>query len=404
MGRGRQGAGGTHDATLDMCALQCGNQVAGGNSSKEHVIPKAIGGRKTVGGFICRSCNSQTGEAWDAVLANQLKPLSLFLGIKRQGGSVPPQVLSTSDGGAIQLHPGGRRTISKPSVAIEREEGATRARISARSRKEARRVLKGLLKKHPSEQRSIDDLMSGVHEASSYSPAWTEVKLDFGGHKTGRSLVKSALALVYDAGIDPKSCNLALAYLLGEGGDPCFGFYYDKDRDLVIHRPLCRPFHCVYVKGNADSGTILGYVEYFSLHRVVLFLSDSYSGEDFENIDAIDPVSGERLDLDIDLELELGDVLSVVACEKEDWTVRQDAAEHLLGHIVNVDFDRALSEVIEEAIEQAVANCEAEPGEELTDRQVQQLVGDMMQVLEPFILHNSEKWRMPFGDTPDSPA
>ena len=38
------------------------------SSSKEHIIPKALGGKQTVDNFICRSCNSQTGAEWDASL------------------------------------------------------------------------------------------------------------------------------------------------------------------------------------------------------------------------------------------------------------------------------------------------------------------------------------------------
>ena len=404
MRRRQQAGGSTNDATPEMCALQCGNHVAGDNSSEEHVIPNAIGGRKKVGGFICKSCNSETGQTWDAELATQLNPLSLLLGISRKRGSAPPQVFPTSDGQAIELHPGGRRTISKPSVEITPEESATRARISARSRTEARKILKGILKKYSSEQGNLDDLMSDVQEVSSYRPAWTELPLDLGGGKTGRSLTKSALTLVHDAGVNVKTCNRALEYLLNQEGEPCFGYYYDESRDLVVQRPLNRTFHCVYVRGNPDTGTILGYVEFYSLHRVVLCLSDYYSGEDFENIYAIDPVKGEKLDLDVDLNLGMEEVRSVLACEKEDRTVRQEAAENLMEYINKRDFDRAFSEVTKEAAEHAFANCEAEPGEDLTDGQIQQLVDDVMQRMEPFIQHNAEKFGMPFRETPDSSA
>lgn len=398
----QQGAGRTHDATHGMCALQCGKRVAGDNSSKEHVIPKSIGGRVWVSGFICRSCNSKTGQTWDAALAEQLNPLSLLLGINRQGGSVPPQVFPTSDGQNVQIHPDGTRTIAKPSVDITRSEDTTQVKISARSRKEMRKYLKGVLKKHPSDRRSINDLMSEVRDVPSYSPAWTEIALDFEGEDTGRSLVKSALALVHQVGASHEVCNRALEYLLNEGTEPCFGWYYDKNRDLVSNRPRAGTFHCVYVKGNASTGTILGYIEYFGIHRLALLLSDSYSGKDFDNVYAIDPVSGKRIELA--LGVEVGDVRSALDCEREDWTVKQGAIANLMEYAVNKDFERALSATIEEAVGYAFANSGAEPGEELTDSQVQQLIDDVVKKMEPFILHNSERFGIPFGDASDSSA
>ena len=54
------------------CAF-CAKEFTDSNTSKEHIIPNAVGGRKTVGSFICVDCNNLTGAAWDKELANQLK-------------------------------------------------------------------------------------------------------------------------------------------------------------------------------------------------------------------------------------------------------------------------------------------------------------------------------------------
>ena len=139
--------------------------------------------------------------------------------------------------------------------------------------------------------------MSTAKAASHYSSEWTGFNLEIGGAKAGRSIVKSAVALVHDAGVDPNRCDLALEYLLNEGAEPCFGYYYDEDHDVVINRPVERPFHCVHVEGNSNTGTLLAYVELYSLHRLVVCLSASYSGRAFRNTYAIDPVKGEELDL-----------------------------------------------------------------------------------------------------------
>ena len=54
----------------------CKCPINEGNTTKEHIIPNAIGGRRTVKGVLCRTCNSTTGERWDAELVKQLKGTS----------------------------------------------------------------------------------------------------------------------------------------------------------------------------------------------------------------------------------------------------------------------------------------------------------------------------------------
>ena len=381
-----------------MCVFRCGNRITEDTSTKEHVVPNAIGGRKSVTGFICNSCNNRTGAVWDAELASQLNPLGLLLGIRRQRGDVPSQVFSTSGGGEVRLLYDGRRTIAKPSHEITTDGDNTHIMIQARTMRELRSQINGMRRRYPSlGNRSLDDLMSTAKAASHYSSEWTEFDLEIGGARAGRSLVKSAVALAYDAGVDPNRCDLALDYLLNEGAEPCFGYFYDRDRDLVINRPAERPFHCVYVRGNSNTGTILGYVELYSLYRFVLCLSTSYSGRNFTNVYAIDPVKGEEVDLDIDLDLSILDIRSAYNYEKYDEEVRRAAANSLFECIASVDFNRALDRNIRKAVENAFAKCDAGQGEYLTDAQLHQLIGDVLDDLTPFIEHNAVR----FGYIPD---
>ena len=113
---------------------------------------------------------------------------------------------------------------------------------------------------------------------------------------------------------------------------------------LVINRPLGKPFHCVCVKGNSSTGTILAYIEFYSLYRVVLCLTESYLGRAFTSVYAIDPVNGEGLDLEIDLDLSIPEIRSAYNYERYDEGVRMAAANSLLEHIATLDFDRALDQ------------------------------------------------------------
>ena len=374
------------------CVL-CGRTLTSNNSDKEHIISNAIGGRKTVTEFICKSCNNETGTNWDAELARQLQPLSILLGIKRQQGDVKPKKFPTSSGGEVELYADGKMTTTKPSHEVTTDGNTRQLKISARSTKELRKLLRGWQRKYPAlKNRSMADLMSAVQARSYYSPDLIGIPLGFGGEKAGRSLVKSAMALVCDAGIDPQACDLALDYLTQDNAQPCFGYFYDKDRDLVVNRSVGRPFHCVYVQGDSDTGTILGYVEFYSLHRMVLCLSDSYSGRDFQNFYAIDPVKGEEILIDIDLSLPMSEVRSAFDYEKYDVDVLLSAVDSLFGHIVEADFKRERERVIRDAVEYAFEDCDAEPGEDLGDDQAHQITEKIMEKLTPFIQHNAERF------------
>ena len=375
------------------CFLQCGEPLTKANSTKEHIILNAIGGRKTVSDFICKGCNDRSGSDWDAELAEKLNALSLLLGINRQRGEVPSQVFSTISGGQVELHPGGRMNIGIPHHEVIADGTGTKVKMTARSMPELRNMMKGLLRKYPSlRNQSLDDLMSTAQTGTFYSSDLTEYVLDFMREKAGKSLVKSAVALVFDAGIDPGHCDLAIDYLLTESGDPCFGYYYDKDRDLVTNRPRNKPFHCVCVKGDSDAGTILGYVEFYSLYRVVLCLSESYSGENFTNVYAIDPVEGLEIDIRIDLDLSIQDIRSIYRYEKFDDAVKNSAAASLFNYISAMDFDRALERTITDAVEYAFANCEAKQGEYLSDEELQQFIEDIFERMTPFLVHNAARF------------
>ena len=102
---------------IQQCIL-CERTLTSANSGKEHVITNAIGGRKTVTEFICRSCNNKTGTHWDAELARQLQSLSLLLGIKRQQGDVKPKRFPTSGGGEVELHADGKMTTANTTTAF----------------------------------------------------------------------------------------------------------------------------------------------------------------------------------------------------------------------------------------------------------------------------------------------
>jgi len=370
------------------CAL-CRKVFTTGNSSAEHIIPNAIGGRKRVVGFICRACNSESGSKWDAKLARQLNPLSLLLGIRRQSGDVPSQTFQTYSGGSVRVDADGTRTPAKPRIQVTNEGANTRLHIEAATRREFRQILEGLGRKYPQlGSLDTDNVISTAEDRFHYTSDPMEIIGVFGGTESGRSLVKSAVALVFDAGVDPYQCDLALDYLLNEGAEACFGYYYDRAKDIVTNRPLGLPIHCVYVKGCSEDSTLVGYIEFYGLWRMVLCLSESYTGDDFTHIYALDPQSGQELDLSISFDLSISEIREAYEYRRYNREAFMDAISHLFDTIRETDFNRARDQAIKSAVEAAFFNTGAKEGDILTDAQIGQLITVIVDGMMPFITHN----------------
>lgn len=370
------------------CAL-CDIRITDENDSKEHVIPNAIGGRKKITGFICSDCNSKSGDIWESELAKQLNSLNLFFGISRERGSVPSQMMETTGGESYQLNSDGSMNILKPVYRETPLEAGVHININARSMQEARSMLKGVKRKYP--QANLYDLLDNAQVISSYCTDMLHFSLSFGGQKAGRSIVKSALALAVEAGVDPKQCEHARNYLLNEEGEACFGYYYEKD--LIKNRPEGIPLHCVYVRGNPSTCQLLSYVEFFGVQRMVLCLSDNYIGQDFTNSYAINPIDGSELNLEVELNLSSADIEAAYNYERIPNGSVEAAFDQVISTGMEFSYQKEKSRIIKKAVEYALANCGEKSSDTLTPENIKKLTALIMQQLEPFILHQFSKRR-----------
>ena len=138
---------------------------------------------------------------------------------------------------------------------------------------------------------------------------------------------------------------------------PCFGYYYKSD--LLDARPLGVPLHCVSVSANSETGLILGYVEYFGIHRIVVCLGRSYAGPFVSMSYAIDPRSGDQIEVKIDLPFFAADIEAIYNYELIPEGANAHAAAMVLSDALKHRFDQERDRVTREAVEYAFANCGA---------------------------------------------
>jgi hypothetical protein len=364
-----------------LCAL-CGSIVTSKSDSREHIIPASIGGRKRVKGFICKACNEKAGEEWDAELAKQLNFFGVFIGITRQGGKkLPDQIVQTVSGKKFLKRADGSITIPKPIYQQVDEGGRVNISVQARTMKEARELANLARSRYPNFD--VDQALSSASEQFSYLDEQLKIQFDFGGPKSGRTIVKSALAWAFSCGIDPRDCGPAQRYLTDNDSTPCFGYYYEKD--LIMNRPP-EVLHVVAVSGSSDTRQLLGYVEFFGVYRIVVCLSDEYEGDNFTKTLSVDPVSGRHFDLEIDLSLSRRDVMDAFEYKKVPEGAVENAASAVMIAGMNHEFAREKDRVIKRAIKKGWDACGAKTGELLTAEHMRVLSHIAASEMAPFFL------------------
>jgi len=248
-------------------------------------------------------------------------------------------------------------------------------------------MLAGLKRKFP--KLDVNEVLRGAQISTSYPKGLVHHQLEFGGDASGRSIVKSVLALAHHAGVPTGGCQDALAYLRDPAGSPCFGYYYASD--LVTNRPAEVPLHCVGIDANPESGLILGYAEYYGLQRVVLCLGRNYSGERLRACHAVDPRSGVQLDLSVQLSFSESDIQEIYDYKMIPDGAVSNAFAEVLPAALKRQFEVERSRVIDQAVAYAFANCGAKPGEMLTKEHIQKLSRLVAEKITPFVLHHRAK-------------
>ena len=367
-----------------LCSLP--TSLTATNTSNEHIIPNAIGGRKTVRGFICRKCNSESGEKWDSELAKQLQPFCAMFDVSRKRGKNQPIPVETVSGRKLTWNPNGSLTIRTPTFERRALDGETHVSIQARSQIHLKRLLLDLSRTHP--ELNVKELLSRAISTDEHLDEPLHISHTFGGHLAGRAIVKSCLALAYESELSRDDCPHAVEYLVSDGR-ACFGYY--NETDPIVCRPANTPLHCVYVCANAENGLILSYAEYFGFQKIVACLSSDYCGPTRENCYAVNPLTGEELNLEILFNLQKEDISAIYDYKKFNHDRNTRDLKNILSVWHRMDRDRAISHALDEAIADACSRLKLEPEGIIPEEVIPAFTSRMFQSLAPLFL------RLTFG-------
>ena len=390
--------------------LLCENSATGNNRSSEHIVLAALGGTLTVSGFICKQCNSDAGHSWDTVLAQSFEGLTKLLNISRQRPLPRGRVTYTSDGTPILVLPGNRMALGHTTEQEITEGNRRTLRITAASKDELRKVVQKV-----KDRRELDLDVEAVVEAATVSSRYIDepyLLLDADwGPEHYKSLVKSALALVCYAGLDPSSAELARAYLTGTAEGRCFSPYYNKD--LISQREAGMPINCVYVKGDAANGELMAYVEIFGILRAVIRLSEKYDGDYFECQYAFDPTDGRELDVKVELN---SSILVAAENETDYYGVETggvlEAVDSVMRRATAIANENELIRIVVSAMQRYFDELGKASDEPITNHEYRAMWDHIGQGVMPFFEHLRRPMKLPdhvleqlsqIGETEESP-
>lgn len=373
------------------CVL-CGVAFTPKNQSREHIIPAAIGGRRTVAGLLCRTCNNDTGNTWDAELARTLQELSLILDVQRQRGRPPSKVVGTVSGSQIRLLPGIRQKLAKPSFQISKDSGERVASITVGSERELRAMLNNINKRY-NKNLDVERIVAENPVQPHYINDPMRLNLGLGGVYSDKSMAKSALAMAAYAGVAPQDAPLVLAYLRGSAGLRCIDPYYV--RDPVLNRVPGMPLNCVHVAGDPRYCRLVAYVEIYGVLKRIVCLSDAYAGDSFEDYYAFDPTDGSAQTIHIDLD---PSTVNPSGNESFDQTTIDNmcqALSRVLQKALAASRENETSRLIRAAFDEFYASTGKNIDDPLSDDEAEALTVLILSRIEPFLLHLIQPGEVP---------
>jgi len=361
------------------------------NDSKEHIFPRAIGGRRTVKSFLCKPCNGKFGETIDAEFARQFSELCLWSRISRQGNPPSPQDIKLTNGESMKLHADGQLTATKPHFIKTEEEGKITINAQTRSLSEAKKMFSQVQNRYP--QLKEKDFKECVTEREVYPEGMIHTQLAFGGMTALRSVTKTALAYASYLGLDIDHFNKPISFMNSGENNKCILYY--TGNDIITNRRTDSPMHCVSIICDPVSKNATCYVEYFSTWRLVVKLTDSYTGDSVIENYSINPLTGKEVKAEIDSKILLTCKSDLALLPNpDDLTSRLSA---YIGEVYRQNQNAEFSRVVGKAMEKAATEMGLRPGDPLDIETAKELSARTTTYMRPYLEYLLKHLQTPFN-------
>jgi len=286
-----------------LSCIYCTNQSFNeGKGSSEHVVLSSIGGRKLTKNVCCEKCNNKLGKEIDEKLSEELKFLSTMLGtITGRNRKVGPiKNIYEHNGKNFDFTSEGKLKLSQEYVKKTPLKNSNKSSVIVT----ADNISKATNRFEQISQKSIDKIDSVVVEKIIINNPRIKGEINLGGqNQSRRSIVKTMLTyaatLISPERLRGGCFKSTIEYINGNNES------YDRLMFDTATQFPDRPFvdeinHRVFFVASNEYKKAIGLFEVFGKLRFSTILSNSWSGPSISQGYAIDPVTGEQLNLSIE--------------------------------------------------------------------------------------------------------
>jgi len=365
---------------------RCDNELTEINSSDEHVIINACGGRLKSKRLLCKTCNSIFGDSFDNELAKATNDLANLLLIRRDRGKPQPiKGKATKTGEDYYLQFGGSPKKVKPEI-IEKVDGKNvQLKISADNEKQAIEILKGLKRKYPN--LDIDNVMQSAIRKEGY----LDDTLNFEAHIGGLDVFKAITKTAINYYILNKGDNVFIKHLLP---------YLENKVDLDVvwlHYPAKYPYkyeenevtHILQLVGDSKEQILYCYIELFNVHNYIVKLNANYTGRDISCQYVYDVLHNKELKKETPIKLNRERLLDLF--DNKDAKPFEIVQEKYL-RVLRIADEKQVSEQQSKLISKGIENSFGKRAGEIIDEEmINEAVDAIMKEVGPFLIHRLRK-------------
>ena len=304
------------DNEVAIC-YRCDTQILSQNSSYEHIILNACGGKLKSKTLLCKKCNSDFGNSFDNILAVQVNELANMLMIKRERGEPQPIEGKTANGTAYKIFANGDLMKADPTVQVQREGNQVRLSINAANDEQYRQILKGIKRKNPGFD--ADEAFKVAERSNYYLNEPINIQMNMGGPDVFRSIIKTAINYFIHLGGKSADIKHLLPFL--EKKVDLENVWYHYPDQYIYHPKIDEVSHILKIVGDPEQKLLFAYVELFNAHNYIVLLNQKYTGKAINSLYAYDLINNQEFQPVVQLDYSRNYVL--------DLFLNKDAHPHL---------------------------------------------------------------------------
>lgn len=364
----------------------CEELLEESNSSTEHIIPNALGGKLKSKKLLCKKCNSKLGELLDAEITKALRPVMSLLYIPREKGVTSNLTnLQTSSGEKYHLEKGITPVPIAPKINID--EKNNHIRIRARDEKEMEHIITQLQKKYPHlDKNSVKDNLTRTAE---FLEEPLEMQLSIGSPGFMKAILKMAINFYLLNVSRPNDITARIADIKSNNSlspDIVRPYYTTQ---LANNKSEHEVAHTLFIRGITEAQLLYAYVELFSSFSFIVNLNTSYNGPDIEYQYSFDVLTRSQIDKAVSIYYN-GNLAGNFVDLNASFV---DLLQNKLNRIFTIGNSRQIKEIISQKIDEAAdITLKRPPGvEEFSSEMIEAFLHSVSSKLAPYLAHFSNK-------------